>query len=176
MFNLLYSPTLTPIHDYWKNHILASRTWIVSLLLCSNMLYFCCCCYLVTKSYLTFCNPMDCNLPASSVHGILQARILECVAISSFRASSQLRGWTCISCTGRRVLYHWATREVQYALYTSQLQHFSSYCLLLFALCSLFLSRIPLHSRNKSYSMLYFLPPALTKMVDTEDLENILNW
>ena len=80
---------------------------------------------------------MDCNLPASSVHGILQARILECVAISSFRASSQLRDWTCISCTGRK-MNHWATREAQYALYTSQLQHFSSYCLL-FLIYSLFL-------------------------------------
>ena len=38
----------------------------------------------------------------------------------------------------------------------------------LFALCSVFLSRIPSHSRSKSYSMLYFLPPALTTMLGTE--------
>ena len=38
------------------------------------------------KSCLTLCNPMDCNLPGSSVHGIFQARILEWVAISSSRA------------------------------------------------------------------------------------------
>ena len=37
---------------------------------------------LVTQSYLTFCDPMDCSPPGSSVHGILQARILEWVAIS----------------------------------------------------------------------------------------------
>ena len=35
----------------------------------------------VTQSCLTLCNPMDCNLPGSSVHGILQARVLEWVAI-----------------------------------------------------------------------------------------------
>ena len=42
---------------------------------------------------LTFCHPMDCSLPGSSVHGILQARILERVAISSSRGSSWPRNW-----------------------------------------------------------------------------------
>ena len=48
-------------------------------------------------------------LPGSSVHEILQARILEWVAISSSRGSSQLRGEAFISyvsCIGRWVLYH----------------------------------------------------------------------
>ena len=36
----------------------------------------------VTQSCLTLCDPMDCSLPGSSVHGILQARVLEWVAIS----------------------------------------------------------------------------------------------
>ena len=40
------------------------------------------------------CNPMDCGLPGSSVHGILQARILEWVAIFFTRESSQPRNWT----------------------------------------------------------------------------------
>ena len=40
------------------------------------------------QSYLTLCDPMDCSPPGSSVHGILQARILECVAISFSRGSS----------------------------------------------------------------------------------------
>ena len=43
-------------------------------------------------------NPMDCSLPGSSVHGILQARILEWVAVLSSRGSSQPRDLTCISC------------------------------------------------------------------------------
>ena len=37
------------------------------------------------QSFLTLCDPMDCSPPGSSVHGIFQARILECVAISYFR-------------------------------------------------------------------------------------------
>ena len=49
--------------------------------------------------------------PASSVHEIFQARILEWVAISSSRVSSRSRDWTRISCIGRRILYHWATWE-----------------------------------------------------------------
>ena len=43
------------------------------------------------QSCLTLCNPMHCNPPGSSVHGILQARILEWVAISFSRRSSQPR-------------------------------------------------------------------------------------
>ena len=39
-------------------------------------------CYLVARSCLTLCDPVDCSLPGSSVHGISQARILEWVAIS----------------------------------------------------------------------------------------------
>ena len=50
---------------------------------------------------------LDCSPPGSSVHGIFQARILEGVAISSSRGSSRPRDWTCVSCIGRRVLYHW---------------------------------------------------------------------
>ena len=49
------------------------------------------------QSCLTLCNPMDCSLPRSSVHGILQARILEWVAMPSSRGSSQHRDWTHIS-------------------------------------------------------------------------------
>ena len=49
---------------------------------------------LVTQSCPTLCDPMDCNRPGSSVHGILQARILEWVAISFSRGSSQPRDQT----------------------------------------------------------------------------------
>ena len=51
------------------------------------------CCCLISVSCL-FCDPMDCGLPGSSVHGILQARILEWVAIPFSRGSSPLRGQT----------------------------------------------------------------------------------
>ena len=45
----------------------------------------------VAKSCLTLCDPMDCSPPDSSVHGILQARILEWVAVSFSRGYSQPR-------------------------------------------------------------------------------------
>ena len=50
---------------------------------------------LVAQSYPTLCDPMDCSpQPGSSVHGTLQARKLECVAISFSRGSSQPRDQT----------------------------------------------------------------------------------
>ena len=61
------------------------------------------------QSCLTLCEPMDCSLPGSSVHGIFQAIILEWVAISLFRGSSPPRDWTCVSCISRWILYHWVT-------------------------------------------------------------------
>ena len=48
--------------------------------------------------HLTLWGPMNCSPPGSSVHGIFQARLLEWVAISSFRGSSQPRHQTCVSC------------------------------------------------------------------------------
>ena len=54
---------------------------------------------------------MNCSLPGSSVRGIFQARILEWVAISFSKESSQTRNWTQVSYMGRQILYHWATRE-----------------------------------------------------------------
>ena len=57
------------------------------------------------------CDPIDCSLPGSSVPGILQARIVEWVAISFSRGSSQPRDQTHVSYIGRRILYHWPTWE-----------------------------------------------------------------
>ena len=54
---------------------------------------------------LTLCDPMACSLPGSSVHGIFQARILEWVAVPSSSGSSQTH-ISCVSCTGRQILYH----------------------------------------------------------------------
>ena len=71
-----------------------------------NSFYICCWWCLVTKLCLTLCDSMDCNLPGSSVHGILRARILEWVAISFSRGSSPSRDRTHVSCIGRQFLYH----------------------------------------------------------------------
>ena len=57
---------------------------------------------LVPQSCLTLYDPMDCSPPVSSVHGILQARILEWVAILFSRGFSQPRDQTLVSCTGGR--------------------------------------------------------------------------
>ena len=51
----------------------------------------------VAQLYLTLCNPTDCSPWGSSVHRIIQARILEWVAISFYRGSSRHRNWTRIS-------------------------------------------------------------------------------
>ena len=59
---------------------------------------------------LTFCDPMDlvdCSPPGSSIHEIIQARILECFALPSSRGSSRPRDRThvsYVSCVGRQVL------------------------------------------------------------------------
>ena len=68
----------------------------------------------------TPCDPMACSLQGSSVHGIFLSRILEWVAISFFRVSSQPRDQTHasgVSCIGRCILYHWATWEAHTYLY-----------------------------------------------------------
>ena len=52
------------------------------------------------------CDPMDCSPPGSSVHGILQVRTLEWVAMLSSRGSSQPRDRTRVSCIGGQILYH----------------------------------------------------------------------
>ena len=69
------------------------------------------CVCLGAPSCLTLCDPVDCSAPGSSVHGILQARILEWVAMPSSRVSSPLRGQTQVSYIGRQVLYSRATCE-----------------------------------------------------------------
>ena len=66
------------------------------------------------QSCPTLCNPLDCSRPGSSVHGIFQARILEWGAIFFSRRSSPPRDRTRVShvsCTGRQIIYHWATWE-----------------------------------------------------------------
>ena len=84
----------------------------------------------------TLFDPMDYSPPVSSVGGILQARMLEYVAISSPRGS-------CISCTGRQILYHWATSIV-----------------FKFLLC-FYISAIDKHSKNCLFIEVHVKPPLL---------------
>ena len=77
--------------------------------------YFCCCIILIVhvckwlQLFPTLCRPMNYSPPDPSVHGILQARILEWDAMPSSRGSSPPRDRTCISyvsCIGKQVLHH----------------------------------------------------------------------
>ena len=79
----------------------SSRFWVSRIIPQLNFQKF----GVVTQSFLTVCDPVDCGLPGSSVHGIFQERTLEWITISSFRRSST-RDWTpvsCVSCTASRL-------------------------------------------------------------------------
>ena len=65
----------------------------------------CVCVHVCAQLCLTLYYPMDRSPPGSSVLGVFQARILECVAISYFRGSSQPRYQTHVSCIDRWILY-----------------------------------------------------------------------
>ena len=65
------------------------------------------------KSCLTLCDPIDCSLPCSSVHGISQARILEWVATPSSRGSSPSRDRTQVTCMAGRFFTLWAPGKPQ---------------------------------------------------------------
>ena len=68
----------------------------------------------VAQSCPTLFDPTDCSLPGSSLHGILQARVLEWVAISFSRGSSRHRDWTLVSRIPGRRFNLWATREAHH--------------------------------------------------------------
>ena len=81
------------------------------------------------QSRLTLWGSMDCSPPGSSVHGISQASILEWVAISFSRGSSQPRNWTHIYCIGRQILWCWATGRahlIEYVCLLSCVQFFAT--------------------------------------------------
>ena len=75
----------------------------------TNVCVCVCVCVCESQSCPTLCDPMDCSPPGSSVHGILQVRILEWVAILFSRGSSQPRDRTQISYIAVRFLIVWAT-------------------------------------------------------------------
>ena len=112
-----------PIHSFMQfadltvtnqKKILTCLNWFASvcwLLLDISPLYLHCCCS-VAQSCPTFCDPMDCSPPGSSVYGIFQARILEWAAISFSQRSFWTRDWTRVSRIVGRHFTIWATREV----------------------------------------------------------------
>ena len=77
----------------------------------TSYLWYVCVSVSVTQSCLTLCDRMDCSPPGSSVHGILQARMLECVAMPFSRGSTWPRDWTQASFIAGRWFTSWAIRE-----------------------------------------------------------------
>ena len=108
-FHLPAYPSLRQVLWFWGSKGLS----------CSHSPCYCGC--LVTKSRLTLCNPMDCSPTRLLCPWDFQTGILEWVAISFSRGSSQPRDWTLISCLYRWVLYHWATWETPTTLVTRKL-------------------------------------------------------
>ena len=99
----------------WKPRFLREVVFqAIDLSLAQIKLLFQLCVRSVPQLCLTLWDPMDCSPPGSSVHGILQARTLEWVAMPFSRGSSQPRDQTHVSCiswiTGR-FFTHWATWE-----------------------------------------------------------------
>ena len=103
------------INFYWR--IVALQCCVSFCYTAKWIIYTCVCvcvCAVMSDSAIP---SIDCSPPGSSVHGMSQARILECAAISSYRGSSWSRDWTrvsCVSCTGKRILYHCAAWRATY--------------------------------------------------------------
>ena len=97
---LIRKPKIIQIKNVWKIKI---AWWKCAVL--SEMSE-------VAQSCPTLCDPMNCSLPGSSVHRIFQAIVLEWIAISFSRGSSQPRDWTRVSHIVDRRLTIWAIREV----------------------------------------------------------------
>ena len=72
---------------------------------------------LVTQLYPTLCDPVDCSPPVSSVHGILQAGVLEWI-VMPFSSGSSQSGIESVSCTSGSFCAIWATREAPVCEYT----------------------------------------------------------
>ena len=104
-------------HRNLENGYMYTYGWVTSLFTWNNHNLVCLLIgyvklkVLVTQSCPTLCDSVDCSPPGSSACGILQARILEWVAISFSRGSSQLKDRTQVSCIAGRFFTVWVTRK-----------------------------------------------------------------
>ena len=97
------------IHTHTYKYMFAHAHTCIYIHMCINICA--CMCAKSLQSYLTLCDPEDWGPPGSSLHGFLQARILEWVATPVFRGSSLTRDQTQVSCIAGRFLTVWATWE-----------------------------------------------------------------
>ena len=125
----------------------------------------------VAQSCPTLCNPVNCSLPGSSVHGIFQARVLEWVAISFSRGSSRPRDWTQVSLiVGRRFTF-WAVPTAKYLVHA----HWgtgSYYYILQFCVSSLPISTLwNILFLFSNFSLFKFLNPSYPWIFQVYSLE-----
>ena len=106
-----WSPNLEPIWDHCFSLISLCAGWHITAMILTYFNMWRDWVSEVAQSCLTLCDPMDCSLPGSSASGILQARVLEWVALSFSRRSYQPRDWTWVSRIAGRRFTIWATRE-----------------------------------------------------------------
>ena len=92
--------------EFWRHILKYYLPWLLSFSWCSLKIY---------EHPVTLCDPIGYSLSGSSAHGILQARILEWVAIPFSRGSSQPRDWNCVSRIAGRFFTLWATGEADTA-------------------------------------------------------------
>ena len=115
MENCTEFPQKTKKTTIWSNNFTSGYLFEESENIIWNDRYaYVCCCCLVTKSCLTPCNPMDCSLSGSFVHGIFPGKNTGESCHFLLQGSSWPRDQTRISCVsflGRQILNHWATRE-----------------------------------------------------------------
>ena len=107
-----------PLLQFWRTSLLCGLLLFGSFFsLCAMNISHCFlldCQVLVAQLCLTLCDPMDCSPQGFSLHGIFQARILECVSTSFSKGSSWFRDRTLIFSTACSFFTIWATRESFY--------------------------------------------------------------
>ena len=80
----------------------------------------------VAQLCVTLCDPMDCSLPGSSIHGIFQASVLEWVAISFSKESSRPRDETQVSCIVGRRFTVWARKGHKVGVWINLPNHYQT--------------------------------------------------
>ena len=118
VYNLVIFHKITNLNSHHHKRVLFiyfSETWSfhqVNTWFCQSIYLFLLSWSEVAQSCPTLCDPIDCSLPGSSVHGIFQAIVLEWIAISFSTGSSQSRTRTRVSRIEDRRFTVWATREI----------------------------------------------------------------
>ena len=135
MYSLKIFSVCTKVYKIWPNSGSVIFTVAAADVMCVCVCV--CVCVFVSQLCLAFCKSMDCSLPGSSVHRLLQTRILEWVAIPFFRRSAWSRDWAWVSSIEGRFFTIWATREADVSLHQLNPPGFSS---LICKLCLLYLS------------------------------------